>query len=304
VAALKAGGRLEFLEVFTGGEKGLEGLYKLWARAAAAELVRTTRFDPFHSAETEQELYRRLPLMLAAVTHAPAATLAIPAGRSHYSVSLTRAMLLEAAQPIYDELVAAVQAAQQLHAAAGVASAVQVSHRWARLPGILERLRQVPNTRVVELPTGAAALALPALWRELTNGRAVQGAAFFNSRPWVGGGGPPAAGRAALSRRPTHLLYRNLAYPITANPLWIGTDPPAEGHGIRIEGGVAGIDRRHCKVQLLDSQVMLTGLGSGRTFLNDRRVEGSVMVGVGDAIRLGEAVENIVAIACLDSHEA
>jgi hypothetical protein len=303
VSALKAGDRLEFLDASTGEEKGREGLYKLWARAVAAEFVRATRFDPFHSAETEQELYRRLPSMLAALTHEPATTLAIPAGRSHYSVSLTRAMLLDAAQPVYDELVGAVQAARQRHGRAGVASAVQVSHRWVRLPGILERLRQMPDTRIVELPTGAAALALPGLWRELTDGRRAGGAAFFNSRPWAGGEGSPAAGRTASPRRPTHLLYRNLAHPITANPLWIGTNPPADGHGIRIEGATTGIDRRHCMVQLLERQVMLTGLGSGRTFLNDRRVEGSVAVGVGDAIRLGEAAESIVAIACLDRNE-
>jgi hypothetical protein len=58
VSALKAGDRLEFLGASTGDEQGLEGLYKLWARAVASVFVRTTRFYPFHSAETEQEQYR------------------------------------------------------------------------------------------------------------------------------------------------------------------------------------------------------------------------------------------------------
>jgi hypothetical protein len=303
VAALEAEGRLVFQEATVNDEKGLEALYKLWAQAVAAEFVRTTRFDPFHSAETEQELYRRLPSMLAALKHSQATALAIPAGRSHYTVSLTRAMLLETAKPIYDELVAAVHAARQRHAAVGDALAVQVAHRWGRLPGILERLRQMPNTRVLELPAGAAALALPALWRELTDGRRTEGIAFFSSRPWVGAEGSPPAELTASARRPTHLLYRNLACPITAVPLLIGTDPPAEGHGIRIEGDTAGIDPRHCTVQLRDSQVVLTGLGSSGTFLNGRRVEGSAVVSVGDAIRLGKAAETVMAIACLGAHE-
>ena len=67
VSILKTEDRLEFQEVLTVNEKGLEGLHKLWAQAAAAEFVRMTRFDPFHSAETEQELYRRLPAVLAAL---------------------------------------------------------------------------------------------------------------------------------------------------------------------------------------------------------------------------------------------
>src|SRR5512143_414555 len=85
VSVLKAEGRLELQDVFTGDEKGLEGLYKLWAQAVAAEFVRTTRFDPFHSAETEQELYKRLPPMLARLQHEQATTITIPSGRSHYS---------------------------------------------------------------------------------------------------------------------------------------------------------------------------------------------------------------------------
>jgi hypothetical protein len=303
VSVLKAGARLQFQEAITGDEHGLEALYKAWAQAAAAEFIRTTRFDPLHSAETEQELYRRLPSMLAALKHEQATTLTIPAGRSHYTVSLARGMILETARPVYDELLTAVHTARQRHAAAESPVTVQVSHRWVRLPDILERLGQMPNTRVVELPAGAAALALPALWRELTDGRQSGGAAFFNGRPWVAARNSSPAGRAAFPRRPTHLLYRNLAYPITANPLAIGSDPPTEGHGIRVKGDAEAIDSRHCMVQLRESQVVLTRLGLGDTLLNGSRIEGPTVVGVGDTIRLGKAGETIVAIACLDSNE-
>ncbi|MCK7466781.1 MAG: hypothetical protein MZU91_00605 [Desulfosudis oleivorans] len=110
-------------------------------------------------------------------------TIAIPAGHSTYSVNLVRAMILETAKPVYDELLAAVRDAGQRGAAPGTATAVQVSQRAARLPGILERLRRMPNTRVVELPAGAAALALPALWRELTGGRPPAGASFSAAAP-------------------------------------------------------------------------------------------------------------------------
>jgi hypothetical protein len=162
----------------------------------------------------------------------------------------------------------------------------------------------MPHTRVVELPVGAAALALPALWRELTDGRRSEGAAFFNIRPWPGGRGSPAARMSDSPRRPTHLLYRNLACPITERPLPIGTDPPTQGHGIRIEGDTAGIDPRHCMVRFREGEVVLTGLGSSGTYLNGRRVEGQALVGIGDAIRLGKSAETVVAIACLDRYEA
>ena len=303
VSILKAEGRLEFQEALTVNESGLEGLYKLWAQAAANEFVRTTRFDPFHSAETEQELYRRLPAVLAALQREQTTAIAIPTGHSTYSVNLMRGMILETAKPVYDELLAAVQDAARRGAAPGTAAAVQVSQRVARLPGILERLRQVPHTRIVELPAGAAALALPALWRELTDGRRTAGAPLFNSRPWAAGKHSTAGEPAASAPRPTHLLYRSLAYPLTATPLNLGAQLPAEGTGIRIEADGAGIAPMHCTVQLQGEQIVLTDLSSNGTFLNNQRVEGPVVLNVGDAIRLGTAPDSIVAIACLDRNE-
>jgi hypothetical protein len=174
----------------------------------------------------------------------------------------------------------------------------------ARLPGILEHLRRIPNTRVVELPAGAAALALPPLWRELTDGRRTAGASFFSSRPWVAAAPSAAAEQTAPSPRPTHLLYRNQAYPLTAAPLTLGTGLPAEGRGIRIAADAGGIDPEHCAVQLQGEKAVLTDLSSNGTYLNDLRVEGPVALRIGDAIRLGNTAETIVPIACLDRNEA
>ncbi len=302
VSILRAEDRLEFQEALTVNESGLEGLYKLWAQAAAKEFVRMTRFDPFHSAETEQELYRRLPSVLAALQKEQTTTIAMPAGHSTYSVNLVRGMILETAKPVYDELLEAVRDAVQRGAAPGTATAVQVSQRVARLPGILERLRRVPNTRVVELPAGAAALALPALWRELAGGRPPAGASFFSSRPWSTPALSPAV-KPEPGPRPTHLLYRNLAYPLAGDPLTVGMNPPAGGRGIRIEGDAHGVDPGHCAVQLQGEKAVLSDLSANGTFLNDRRVEGPVALNVGDAIRLGTTGDTIVAIACLDRNE-
>lgn len=303
VSMLKAAGRLELQETLRVNDGGLEGLYKLWAQAAANEFVRMTRFDPFHSAETEQELYRRLPPALAVLGKEQAATIEIPAAHSTYSVNLVRGVILETAKPAYDELLAAVSDAGKRGGAPGTATAVSVSQRVARLPGILERLRQLPNTRVVELPAGAAALALPALWPELTAGRKPAGAPLFTGRPWSSPPRSPEAKQSAPVPQPTHLLYRNLAYPLTADPLTVGKTPPPRGRGIRIAADADGVDPEHCTVRLQGETAVLTDLSANGTFLNDQRVEGPVELTVGDAIRLGAAADIIVAIACLDRNE-
>jgi hypothetical protein len=214
-----------------------------------------------------------------------------------------RATILETARPVYDELLAVVRDALRRGAAPGTTAAVQVSRRVAALPGVLERLRQIPGTRIVELAAGAAALALPGLWGELTDGRRTDGAPFFSTRPWVTAGPAPVGKQAASAPRPTHLLHRNLAYPLSGDPLTIGTAPPAESPGIRIASDAAGIDAVHCAVQHQGGQTVLTDLGLSGTFLNDRRVLGPAALAVGDVIRLGATAEIIVAIACLERNE-
>ncbi|MCU0559170.1 MAG: FHA domain-containing protein [Desulfobacterales bacterium] len=303
VSVLKAAGRLELQETLRVNETGLEGLYKLWAQAAAKEFVRTTRFDPFHSAETEQELYRRLPPALAALGRQPTAAIDIPAGHSTYSVNLARGVILEAAKPAYDGLLAAVSDARKRGGASDTATAVYVSQRAARLPGILERLGPLTIRRVVELPAGAAALALPGLWRELTAGRQPAGAPFFTSRPWSRPPRSPEVKKTAPVPQPTHLLYRNLAYPLTAEPLTVGKAPPPGGPGLRIAADADGVAPEHCTVRLQGATAVLTDLSTHGTFLNDRRLAGPVELTVGDAIRLGAAADKIVAIACLERNE-
>ena len=261
-----------------------------------------TRFDPFHRAETEQELYLRLPATLAALQQAQAATVALTAGHASYSISLTRAILLETARPVYEEFLAAVHDARRRGAAQASPVCIEVSQRAARLPGLLERLRQIPNSRLVELPLGAAALSLPALWRELSTGRQPpSGASFFKSRPWSADRPPQPTTTAP---RPTHLLYRSLAYPLSAHPLAAGSHAALRGRGIHIEADAAGVDSEHCTFLIQNGQVVLTDPSSLGTFLNDRRIEGPVTVSIGDAIRLGKSAETILAIACLDPHEA
>jgi pSer/pThr/pTyr-binding forkhead associated (FHA) protein len=80
-------------------------------------------------------------------------------------------------------------------------------------------------------------------------------------------------------------------------------NPPAGGRGIRIEASAHGVDPGHCTVQLQGEKAVLIDLSADGTFLNDRRVEGTVALNVGDAIRLGAAGDAIVAIACLDRNE-
>jgi hypothetical protein len=69
VIYLEQGEHLTLRDSATTAEKGLLHLYREWVDMIAREFVRSTRFDPFHQAASEQELYDRLPGILSHFHH-------------------------------------------------------------------------------------------------------------------------------------------------------------------------------------------------------------------------------------------
>jgi hypothetical protein len=309
VSVLRTGEEVVLVETATAAEKGLEILRRVWAEAAAAEFVRTTRFDPFHRAESEQALYDRLAVALEALQQTPEAVMEIAAGRSMYRISLTRERLLRKAAPVYDEHLALLNTVLERHAEAGAVPTFQITHRLARLPGFVERLQQAASGKVRVLPPGAAALALQGLWRTLDTGQNGAGAVFFTRRPRPAPAAgrpvtPPAADRRGPEPAPTHLLHGSLAYPIGRRPLEIGSEVPAGAGGIRIGEADGGVRPRHCTVERRGDRVLLTDHSAGATRVDGRQVEGVVQLKVGHTLRVGDPGATLSVISCLDSHEA
>jgi hypothetical protein len=122
----------------------------------------------------------------------------------------------------------------------------------------------------------------------------------------VGGGAiirPPAAEPApapVLAGRPTHLLLGPLARALTANPLVVGTAPPEDGRGLRLDGETAGISRAHCRLFEAGGEVVLEDLSKYGTFLNGERVVGRVVVAPGDRVRVGSPGRELLLIAAED----
>lgn len=108
---------------------------------------------------------------------------------------------------------------------------------------------------------------------------------------------------APVQTRPTHLLYRNVAYPISGRPLEIGTDLQGRDSGVPIQGNVAGVSRRHCSVQLKGPDVILSDYSTHGTFVDESRVNGTVALKLGSIIRIGTPGETLQLIACLENDE-
>ena len=127
---------------------GMIPLQDRWMKRVAETFVRKTRFDPFHSAASEQALHRQLRRWLAAPDRDDTAWLELETGQRTYSIELDRAEMMVFDEEHYDRL---VNLAGRL--AEGEPATLILSDRAAALPGLAERLGGAPET----LPVGAAA---------------------------------------------------------------------------------------------------------------------------------------------------
>lgn len=287
-------------------EKGLAYLYKEWVEALAAEFVRSTRFDPLHQARSEQELFDRLPATLKQMQNHASVEFEMTAGSRSYRVALTRELLIKKSQQLFAEIGGAIEKKLTDHNRLSDGVAIQLSHRIARLPGLKESLAAMQGVQFIELDAGAAAIGAIRLWGQLSQQQSGQGISFFTSRPWQRILKSEVLNALKVDRRtrqPTHVLYRNLAYPLSETPLHIGLDIEPGKPGIRIEGQISGVSRRHCTVVLRGDEAVLLDFSTYGTFVDDVRVDQKMDLQTGQIIRVGTPGEKLQLIACLNIDE-
>jgi hypothetical protein len=272
-------------------------------RGAAAVFVKQARFDPLHDALTEQALFDRLPGWLAALERAESFAVSLPSTGRQVETELTRAGAEAWTARFAEELQQQVSVLKP----AGEPTAVLVSSHAARLPGLVARLRAVRGVEVALLPVHAAAAGA---LRAKDRVRSAPGALRLVTRlprpdvPEGSAGGaavllPPPAKPvpAPLGRRPTHLLLDNVAHAITAEPLVVGTAPPAGARRLSLGGETAGVSRSHCRVFESAGQAVIEDLSTWGTFVNGERVTGRAVLAAGDRVRVGSPGIELVLIA-------
>jgi hypothetical protein len=286
--------------------KGLIHLYREWVETIAQEFVRSTRFDPFHLAASEQELYDRLPGVLSHLQHNSSMVFDMIDSATSYSITLQRDLFTRKAESIYGEVCRLVERIRNKHGKGEPAIALQLSHRLTRLPGCREMLSAIKDTQIIELDRGAAATGVLKIWPQLSDQRNTEGISFFTSRPWQHSRRKydvePSVEKAA-DTLPTHLLYRSMAYPLTEKPLTVGRENDAEKTGVQIYGDSADISSRYCTIELRGREVVLDDYSTDGIFVDETRVNGSMALKLGQIIRLATNAEQLQLIACLNRDE-
>jgi len=303
VIYLEQGEHLSIRDSATTFERGLQRLYRKLADMIAQEFVRTTRFDPFHQAASEQELYNRLPEILPHFKHNSSLVFELTGGSTPYSIALKREGIIREAESVYNELLRLIKRMQNKRGKGRTSLALQLSNRLARLPGCKEMLATIKDAQIIELNRGAAAKGLTQIWNLLTAQKNNGGISFFSSRPWQRQqqtGDRGASAEMTAPTRPTHLLYRSIAYPITEKPLTIGSKDESHSNYITISGATGEVYPNHCSVELQGGQPILKNVSDRDTFVDEKRVDGSTTLKLGQIIRVGSPGEHLQLIVCID----
>ncbi|MDX1388588.1 MAG: FHA domain-containing protein [Acidobacteriota bacterium] len=269
-------------------QPGLAGLHDRWARHIASLFVRKTRFDPLHSAPTEQALFNGLPVWLGRLRDDDVTVAVLEAGDTEYTVELARTDIVAAV----DDEFARIERLVGLAKIPEEPLTLLLSHRAAALPGLRSRLARIEGAEVVALQPEAATTGA------LRHARSIRSSGDelpFVVRLPAGRPSPPrpvavppsAARPVGAPDPPTHLLLDGAAHPVTSEPLVLGVAVPPGTRGLNLTGPTAGISARHCSVYRVGNEVVVEDHSADGSFVNGERVVNRRVLMTGDRLRLG-----------------
>ncbi len=261
---------------------GVYVLYDAWITAIAGEFVKQSRFDPLHTAETEQLLLNRLGGWLSRAAGQDRVDMTLEYGGATYTAGIESLALIAHAAPVYQQLVSRLRTLYR----AEELPAIQLTDRVARLPGLAAMLKARVGGEVYVLEAGATARG--ALSR-LRDRNPASGVSLLRALPWdqspvevvVESSTEMTAGT------PTHLLFGHTAYAIGNSPLNVGSQEADGSRSVVLDSEMPGVSRRHCSVVLQNGQCLMQDHSRYGTFLNGHRISSTAVLQAGDAVRVG-----------------
>lgn len=262
---------------------GTVALFDAWLHSVAEAFVKQSRFDPLHTAGTEQMVLDRLGGWLAAASRSDQVAMELEYSGSPYNARLESLDLVGAAAPVYQEISNHLRAIFR----AEDTPAIQVTDRVARLPGLSEMLKARIGGEVYVLEPGATARGALARLRQAADGSS--SVSLVRQLPWDQSA--IEIERLAIDHSgaatPTHLLVGHTAYSIGNSALVLGSQEGDGSRQITLASDMPGVSRRHCSLLRKNGQCVLEDHSRYGTFLNGHRIDGSSVLRVGDVLRVG-----------------
>jgi hypothetical protein len=283
------------------------------AKRVAELFVLATRFDPFHSATSEQLLYDRLSDWLAELDgQSDSIKLDLSHDGETLEVEVSREQLIGTMSGFHRALVQLVAQCRE----PGAPLVVQLSDRLAALPGIVSALEPLDDATVVALERASGPVSIVRNAEAL--GSSGGGIRLLKRLPWRRAAAAPARRRASEQPKvhrsetvganeaaaPSHIVYRGTAYGVDAQGLLIGREQSPERRTIVLNGGQSGVSRAHCELVRRDGELKLIDMSRFGTFVNEKRISGETALRPADVIRIGSPGERLQVICVEHDHGA
>ena len=261
-------------------DSGMLDLYHIWLRAIAETFVQQSRFDPLHTAETEQALQDSMLDWLAVAGSQASVPMEISYRGITHRAEIESLDFVTAATPVYQNIVSNLRALYR----AGEVPAIQLSDRAARMPGLADTLKARVGGEVFLLEPGATARGLVLRCAESRPGSAVS---LVRHLPWDQAPVEVDVADGQKGALPTHILLGNSAVSVTGSALVLGTHAADGERWLDLGQDMPGVSRRHCEIAADNGQCVVTDRSRYGTYLNGHRIDGSAALQSGDVIRVG-----------------
>lgn len=259
---------------------GMLNLYDIWLRMIAESFVQQSRFDPLHTAETEQALQDNIFGWLALAASQTTVAMELEYRGITHRAEIESLEFVAAATPVYQTIVSSLRALYR----AGETPALQLSDRAARMPGLADTLKARVGGETFLLESGATARGLVRRCSENSAGSVVTLARHL---PWDQSFVDVDLEAGQEGTRPTHVLHGDRATAIGELALVLGTQPADGDRWLDLGEEMAGVSRRHCEIASTNGQCVVTDHSRYGTFLNGHRIDGSASLQAGDVVRIG-----------------
>lgn len=300
---MQADGELKREQVDALPHSGVLTLRDRWAKAIADQFIDQSRFDPLHSAATEQSLYDQLPGWLNEFRDHGELFLEV----SNKNIKMGRQQLVESVQGIYTQL---LTKAEQL---AGPDTQVLIGDRLAALPGFMDTLKRSAAQPVLALPETAV---MEGIYNNLEaikhSGSQIS---FSQALPLAGEISATSAAKTAAkiaaegsdnvqqaeseTRQATHVLLGDRAWPIDQTPLHVD-----------LQGGKIGsapMPEAQCTIRRDQGQLLLIPLKSSLVIAragqdNEELIRDNSPIKPGDVITDSAAAHTLRFIEVLEGN--
>ncbi len=260
---------------------GLLSLYEKWLSIISEAFVRQSRFDPLHSADTEQLIRDQLPYWLLKASSSSVINLEIKFGDTIYRANIESKEFISAAMSIYKKIINNLRVLIK----AGETPAVQFTDRASKILGLAKTIQEHIGGEFFLLEPGATARGLIKRYKtSFERG----GLSLSQKMPWDQS--EIIVRKNKSSKKdiiPTHLLFKHHAYSLNGDPIVVGTKVNNDERSIDIKESMPGVSRRHCVISSKDGHFIVTDNSRYGTYLNGNKIEESALLQVGDVIRIG-----------------